>query len=182
MSRTIPSALLTAFSSERVHPYFAIELIFDSGTLRIWGGYGERTIDGQTYTGAGNLLSVGGLQEASDLSAKSATITLSGVTSELVSLALQEPYQRRKVRILLGDRSVSDFIVVFSGQADTMRIVDAADSATIELTVESRLVELERPRIRRYTHEDHISRNPGDNFFSYVADLQDKSIIWGRKA
>lgn len=182
MSRTIPSALLSALTASQIEPYFAVELIFDSGTLRLWTGYGERTIDGETYVGAGDFLSVGGMDETADLSAKSATITLSGVASELVSLSLQEPYQRRKVRVLFGERSVTDFIVVFSGQADTMRIVDTADSATIELTVESRLVELERPRIRRYTHEDHISRNPGDNFFSYVADLQDKSIVWGRKA
>ena len=75
-----------------------------------------------------------------------------------------------------------------------MIITDEADSSTIELSVESRLITLERPANRRYTSESHKSvrqskwtagGNNGapaaDTFFDWVAPLQDKQIVWGRE-
>ena len=181
MARTIPSSFLTALGQKEVMPFYAVEMLFDSGAVRFWTGYGERTIQGQTYLGAGSLLSISGLEEVSDLSAKSATLTLSGVPPEIVSLALQEPYQRRKCRILFGLTNDTNALELFSGVMSQMDIEDTAETAVISLTVESKLVELEKSRPRRYTHESQQARFPGDTFFSYVADLQDRQVVWGRK-
>lgn len=180
MSRTVPSSLLTALSQSSVSPYYAVEMLFDSGPVRFWTGYGNRTIEGNTYLGAGSLLAVSGLEEVSDLSAKSATVSLSGVPSEIVSLALQEPYQNRACRILFGEQSVSDVVEMFSGLMNQMPIEDSQDGSVISLTVESRYVMLKRANVRRFNHESHISRYPTDTFFSYVADLQDRQVVWGR--
>ena len=180
MSRTIPVALVTALAQSQAQPYYAVEMSFDSGTARFWTGYGERTIEGNTYIGAGSLLSISDLEEVSDLAAKSATIALSGVPSEIVSLALQEPYQNRPCRVLFGEATVSDVVEAFSGVMNQMPIDDAADSSVISLTVDSRYVLLKRGNLRRYNNESHTSRYPGDTFFSYVADLQDRQILWGR--
>lgn len=179
MSRTVPSSILTALSQPEVQPFYAVEFQFDSGTIRFWTGFGERTIYGDTYTGTGNLLTIGGLEEVADMSAKSATLTMSGIPSELVSLALQEPYQNRQCRILFGVTNSSDIVEVFSGYMDTMQIEDAADASTITLTVESKWVKLDRPNVRRYTSESQKSRYATDTFFDWVADLQDKEIVWG---
>ena len=54
-------------------------------------------------------------------------------------------------------------------------------TATITLNCESRLIQLERPKNRRYTHEDQQERLTGDLGFEFVTDLQDKEIIWGKK-
>lgn len=102
MSRTVPAAVLTALEQPEVRPFYAVEIDLDSGPLRLWTGYGDRTIGGQTYTGGGNLVAISGLEEVADLSAKNITLTLSGMPSSVVSLALQEPYQRRKVRVFWG--------------------------------------------------------------------------------
>ena len=102
MSRTVPSALLTALSQPEVQPYYAVELDFDSAPVRLWTGYGDLIIGVDTYTGTGNLLSIGGLEEVNDLSAKNITLTLSGVPSSLVSIALTEPYQRREAKVYFG--------------------------------------------------------------------------------
>jgi hypothetical protein len=182
MSRTIPAALLTALGQTNVAPFYAVEFDFDTAPVRFWTGYGDRTIEGETYLGAGSLIGVGGLEEVGDLSAKSATISLSGVPPEIVSLALQEPYQNRACRILFGVVDVADVIEVFGGFMDTMNIQDSGDSSIITLTVESKLVQLERAKERRYTHESQQSRYPGDTFFSFVSDLQDKEVVWGRKS
>ena len=180
MSRIVPAAILTALSQPEVQPFYAVELSFDSATLRYWNGYGERTIDSETYIGSGNLLSISGVDEVADLSAKSASIFMNGIPSELIALALTEPYQRRPCRILFGVNNVSDFVEVFVGSMNTMNVEDSGQTSRIELTAESKLVELERSRSRRYTHESQQSRYSGDTFFSYVADLQDKEIVWGR--
>jgi hypothetical protein len=99
----------------------------------------------------------------------------------IVALALAEPYQRRICRIFFGVSSVSDVVEVFSGYMNTMTIEDSGETSNISLTVESKLIELNRARVRRYTHESHQARHPDDTFFSFVADLQDKSVVWGRK-
>ena len=182
MTRTVPAAILTALGQPNVAPFYAVEFDFDTAPVRFWTGYGDRTIEGNTYLGAGSLIGISGLEEVSDLSAKSATISLSGVPPELVSLALQEPYQNRGCRILFGVTNVSDVVEVFGGFMDVMTIEDSGDTSTISLTVESKLVQLERPKIRRYTHESQQARYPGDTFFSFVADLQDKEVVWGRKS
>lgn len=181
MARTVPSAILTALAQPTVQPFYAIELLFDTAPVRLWTGYGDRTIDGDTYTGSGGLLGISGLEEAGDLSAKGVTLTLSGISSSIISLALAEPYQGRSCRILFGVTNVNSFVEVFSGLMDVMTIEDSGETSSIALTVESKLVALERAVIRRYTHESQQALFAGDTFFSFVTDLQDKEIVWGRK-
>lgn len=181
MSRTVPSALLTALSQPEVQPYYAVDLDFDSAPIRLWTGYGDRTIFTNSYTGGGSLLTISGLEEASDLSAKNITLSLSGVPSSLVTIALDEPYQRRECKVYFGTTDTSDPIEVFSGLMNTMTIEDSGESSVITLTVESKLVRLEKASNRRYTEENHVARHPNDTFFSYVTSLQDKDVVWGRE-
>jgi hypothetical protein len=182
MSRLVPAAILTALTQDNVQPFYAVEALFDSGPVRFWTGYGERTIEGNTYIGTGNLLTISGLEEVSDMAAKSASVTLSGIPSELVSLAMQEPYQNRPCRILFGVRDVDDIVEVFSGTVDKMPLEDGPESGTIIASIESKWVRLGRPNIRRYTSESQKSRYPTDTFFDWVADLQDKETLWGRSS
>lgn len=182
MSRTVPADLLTALGQSEVYPFYAVDMNFDTAPLRFWTGYGDRTIFTNTYTGTGNLLSISGLEEANDLSAKGVTLQLSGVPTEIVSLALQEPYQRRSCKIYFGTTNTAVPIEVFSGLMNTMVIQDGGDSSVIELTVESKLLRLNKASNWRYTQENHQSRHSEeDTFFSYVTDLQNRDIIWGRE-
>jgi hypothetical protein len=117
------------------------------------------------------------------MDAKGATLTMSGIPSSFLSLALQEPYQGRECRIYFGiTSSPSDYVEVFSGELDQMNIEEQADSATISVTAENVLIKLERPVVRRFTNEDQKSRFPNDRGLEYVASLQDKEIFWGRTA
>jgi hypothetical protein len=193
MSRTLPAALLTALSQPEVQPFYAIEALFDDdddtrydeagylgeNAIRLWTGYGDKTVNSEAYIGSGDVLSISGLEEVNDLSAKNITITLNGIASSIISIALSEPYQRRLCRVYFGTDDTTA-IEVFSGFMNTMSIEDSGETSTITLTVESKLVALERASNRRYTHENHVARNSGDTFFSFVADLQDKDVVWGR--
>jgi hypothetical protein len=180
MSRSVPAAILTALAQPEVQPFYAVEAQFTSGNVRLWTGYGDRQIEGNTYTGAGSLLGISGLDEVADLSAQSITVTLSGVDQTALALALAEPYQRRRLRVLFGVVNSTTSVELFSGQMNTMTIEDTGSTSTISILVDSKLVELERASNRRYTSESQKSRHSTDTFFDYVARLQDRQLVWGR--
>lgn len=139
MSRSVPAAILTALSQPEVKPFYAVEFQFDDtdGTrfdqagyagdraVRFWTGYGDREIEGNTYLGAGNLISISGLEEVSDMSAKGAIVSMNGIPGSLISLALQEPFQHRKCRILFGAETIPvDGWILSSGFWDDTSIWD----------------------------------------------------------
>jgi len=128
------------------------------------------------------LIKIDGISEVADLAAQGLTVSLSGLPSSIVSAALQEPYQRRVCRVYFGDASVSDVINVFSGRLNKMTIEDTADTGTISVLVDSKLVEADKASNRRYTSESQKSRHANDTFFDYVSGLQDAEIVWGRKS
>ncbi|MEM9786797.1 MAG: hypothetical protein AAF801_09880 [Pseudomonadota bacterium] len=180
MSRTVPTQILTALARPNVNPFLAVEMLFDTEPLRLWTGLAPRNINAETYAATGQLLEIGGLEEVSTLSSTVATLTLTAISSSMVALALDEPYQGRPCAIYFGCTDVAEVVEVFSGQMNTMTIEDSGKFSRITLTIDSKLVLLDRKSERRYTHESHIARHPGDTFFSYVADLQDRQIVWGR--
>ena len=208
MSRDIPTGFSEAVEASTVNVFFAIELFFDTSTLRFWSGLGEAELNGNTYVGSGSLIQISSVDESLDVSAKGATLTLSGLPSDLLALAIAEPYQGRKCRIYFGikdnssaflqqedgdyiltetnayiDLSLSDETVmseIFSGYIDQMNIDEGAESSAISVYVESRLIDLQRPRERRYTSESQKSRFPNDRGFDFVEDLQAKKFQWGR--
>jgi hypothetical protein len=69
---------------------------------------------------------------------------------------------------------------MFSGFMDVMTINEGADYSEIILTLENKLLQLERSRERRYTDADQKIDYPNDDGFEFVTTLQDKEIVWGR--
>jgi hypothetical protein len=183
MSRDITAPVFNALDDSVIAPFFAVDLDFDSSPLYVWSGYGDLVIGDKTYLGAGQLLNISSVSETTEMEAKGATITMSGIPSSFLSLALQEPYQGRECRIYFGVTSdPSDYVEVFAGELDQMNIEEQADTANISVTAENVLIKLERPVIRRFTNEDQKSRFPSDRGLEFVAGLQDKEIFWGRVA
>lgn len=182
MARTLPAGMATALAQGSVTLFYAVEMLFDSGAIRLWTGYGDKAINGQTYTGAGTLLNIDGIAEVADLTASGINVTLSGISASVISLALTEPYQGRVAKVYFGVEGVPTALEVFSGLMDVMTIQHSGDSVRVNLSVESKLVTLQRPNSRRYTSANHKLRHPTDTFFDYVTSLQDKEIVWGRKA
>lgn len=183
MSRDISVSLLNSLDDGVVYPFFAVDLDFSSSPLYVWSGYGDLTIGSKTYLGAGQLLSVSSVEESTEIEAKGASITMSGIPSDFLSLALTEPYQGRECRIYFGmTNNPSDYAEVFSGELDQMNVSEESSTATISITVENVLIKLERPVVRRFTDQDQRSRFPSDKGLEFVASLQDKEIFWGKVA
>ena len=209
MSRDLSTVTLESIQEGVVYPFFAVELLFDgSNTIRMWTGQGTLNLeDGTEWIGLGSLLDISTVEETAEMAVKGATITLSGVSSEALSLALSEPYQGRVCNIYFGTFSVgkvlqesgsfillqnggkiqleaisTGFNQLFSGYMDQMNISDGGDTCNIELRVENRLIDLERARVARFTSGYQKSIYPDDLGLDFIEDLQDKDISWGRKS
>ena len=185
----IDAALVELLGEDNQILFLAVKLEFDTETLRFWNGQQNLTLQesgsNQTYLGAGDLLSVSGIEENLDMSVGGVSIALAGMNAEVLNLALTEEYQNRRVSILLGQLSGGTDIsagtmTIFSGRMQTMQIQDDPDGSTITLNAESRLVDLERPSNLRYTNQSQQFVSSGDTCFSRVSLLQDKEILWGR--
>ena len=219
MSRDI-TQIEAAVSLPEIYPFFTVELMFDTTTvvhngetinvtpLYFWTGLGDLTVGSTTYTGTGNLMSISEVTETADISAAGATISLTGIPTEIVAMALKTPYQGRLCRIKFGildananlllkedsdqlllensggiDISLGNthgLTTLFVGYMDQMNIDEGPETSTIALAVESKLIDLERPRINRYTSGSQKARFAGDKAFDFIPDLQDRPLAWGR--
>jgi hypothetical protein len=206
MSRELSPNTIENIDGDTVYPFFATELNFSSETIRMWTGQGTLVLDdGTEWFGLGQLLNISSIEETSEMAVKGATISLSGIPSELLSLALSEPYQGRVAKIYFGTFSYGSlqqqsgsYILLqdgskinlqdgskglnelFSGYMDQMNIEESAETTTIELTVENKLIDLERARVGRYTSGYQKSIYPNDLGLDFIEGLQDKKISWGR--
>ena len=185
MSRTLTSAMQAVATAEVVRPIVLVQCDFDSGALNLWNGIGDLTVSGVDYVGAGTLLQISSMKESADLAANGMNVTLSGITEPLISKARDEDYQGRELKILLGamdstNSVISSPVIIFNGFMDTMSIQDGAETATITVAVENRLIEFQRSRIRRYTAEDQKIDYPTDKGLEFVAEIAEKEIVWGR--
>jgi hypothetical protein len=207
MTRDLSTVTIDNIDSDVVYPFFAVELQFDGANrLRMWTGQGTLVLqDGTQWVGLGTLLNISSIEETSEMAVKGASITLTGVPSAVLSLALSQPYQGRVCNIYFGTFSTgailqeggsyillqdgskinlqdgsAGFNQVFSGYMDQMNIQENADTSTIELLVENKLVDLERARVARFTSGYQKSVYPSDLGLDFIEDLQDKQISWGR--
>lgn len=209
MSRDLSAEVIQGINEDEVRPFFAVELNFDGeDILRMWTGQGTLVLqDGTEWVGVGTLLNISTIEETTEMSVKGASITLTGIPSEVLSLALSQPYQGRVCNIYFGVFSLgftlqenSAFILledgskialqetqtgfnnIFSGYMDQMNIAESADTSTIEVLVENKLIDLERARVARFTSGYQKSIYPNDLGLDFVEDLQDRNISWGRKS
>ena len=186
MVRTLTSGITTKLGNKELYPFYAVRLNFDSGSQYLWTGIGSITIDSNTYTGLGHFLEISQIQESQDISAKNLSLTLSGIPSNLLALALTDPYQGRTCTVYLGFMTSwespdtnPDTIKVFHGYMDQLNINEGPEVSTIVMNIENRLIDLQRAKVRRYTSQNQQIRFPNDKAFDFVESMQDQQLVWG---
>jgi len=180
MSRDLTSSLESALSNSVIEPFFAVDLNFDTNPLHVWTGVGDVVIDGKTYVGSEEMLNVETIQESNDVAARGAVLTLTGIPSQVLSIALNAEYQGRTGTIYLGvHNDTTQYTELFSGYIDTMNILEGADTTTVRVSIESKLVRLEVPSGIKYTSSYLKSQYPADRGLDFVESLAGKRIVWG---
>lgn len=182
--RDLTSSVQAAISADAVSPILFFEGEFASGYVRVWSGIGEVSWNSQTWQGIGTLGGISSIHESSDIQANGVTVTFSGIPSDLISLSLGDAVQGKLGRIYFGfmneaNEIIADPALMFEGRLDIPAIEENGDTATIQISYESRLIDLQKPRERRYTSEDQQLEYPGDLGFEFIPSLQEKNIKWG---
>jgi hypothetical protein len=178
--RLSPHAASSA-TSPVAAPVVLVELDFASGPFRAWTGLGPLNWAGKVFEGVGSIGAVGEVEETVELRAVRLTLALSPVPQEVADIALAERSFRLRPARLWGalldaeGAFVADPFPLWAGLMDTMEVTDGAEPR-VALTCESRLVDLERAEVRRYTDADQQAEYPGDRFFEYVPALQEAEI------
>lgn len=138
------------------------------------------------YTAVGTMGTISVISETTEVAAKGIDLTLSGIPSEYVSLALQNNYRGRTAAVYLllynEDRSAYQQSMIFRGRMDQMVINEGENQSTITVKCESRLVDLNRPREKRYTDEYQKSVHPADTGLEFMKSMADRSLYWGSTA
>ena len=182
MTRNISAANETAAKASVFRPVLFAEMAFASGTVYLNTSPYDFTVDGNVYLGTGDMGRVSPIEETMDIRATSVTLSLTGVPSTYVSIALNENYLGRPAILSIGllneqHALTDDLTVAFKGRMDTMPIHLDRES-TVSITIESRLADLFRPRIRRYNNADQQARFPGDRGCEFIEEMVEKELLW----
>jgi hypothetical protein len=185
MARNLTGAQIAEIQAQNMRPILLCQLFFTSGWVYLWSGIGSLSWNGQTWLGIGTLGTVSAVPETSDLTAVGLKFALSGVDPAMLTHALGEVRQGQPVILYQGFLTQAGGVVAspntaWSGRMDTCEIAEGGETAVITLTAESRLLDLNRSRERRYEKQDQAIDFPGDLGFDYVPSLQELSVVWGK--
>lgn len=208
MPRDLSTEVEAASTAQTLRPIALVELLFDSGAFRMWTGWGTLMwgdlpaftdgtyfSDGTTWSdlvgqkpwyGAGDLGTIGPIEETTEVRAVGVELGLSGITTEVLDIALGETWQGRTGRIYIGvldseGQMDGEPYLAFEGPMDRMTLIDGIEAA-IKLQIETEQIDLERANGLRYTPESQRSLWPGDKFCDYVSSIQEGEIPWGVSA
>lgn len=186
MTRDITTTAQAASAAPHVVYLYFVELAFDSGFVRVTNAGYNQAWNGHSWLAIGNLGSVSTVEEGGSLEAFGITLMLSGVNPDYIASALGENCQGRSCKVWLAFLDVdtyvalADPVLVFNGRMDTMNI-DMGQTATVTIAAESRLIDLDRPRVSRWNHEDQQIKYPGDRGFEFVTNMVEKELLWGKE-
>jgi len=181
VTRSLTAGFRATVEGAHLDWFWLVELQLQSGTVRLSGLDFDVTWGGHVWTGARGVAQIAPIEETPG-QVSGLTLSLSGVTEAHIATVLLEPVQGRPVIIRLAvlDKSTEPPTLavdgnVWQGLLDVQRFQES--SGTVTVTAENRLIEWDRPRLTRYTHEDHTRQFPGDNFFRLLPQMEQKTIV-----
>jgi hypothetical protein len=140
-----------------------------------------------TYTAVGGLGQATNVHESAAVVSNPMSFSMSGVNTSDIAIALTQNYIGRTCKLFLvfldaNDAMVSDPVLMFEGLMDTMPIEIGEKFATITITAESIFRRWETPKTRRVNDADQQKLYPGDLGLQYVAEMVNKTLVWGNHA
>lgn len=182
--KTLTAPVLAALASGAVAIVQLIELVFDSGTIRLNSSNWNLVYDGNTYTGAYGLGNVSPVTDQPG-EVQGITLVLAGGDPLRIALALDssDEVQGAIVRIRTAIISTTDYTVLdapldWVGKCDTMSIGEDGQQAEIRVSAESNAVDLLRGTPVTLTDADQQALFSGDRAFEYVVSQIDQPVVW----
>ena len=137
----IDTALTNRLGADKQDMFIAVKAEFDTSVIRVWTGIDDLSVGGETYTGAGDLLAISSVEDSAEIKSSGVSVSISGMDTTVLNLALTENYQNRFLTIFLGylmggTDQVAGTITLFKGRMQTMAINDDPNGSTITIDAE----------------------------------------------
>ena len=181
---SVPTDVANRLSNDNHTLAFGVQFTLDSGDVNVWTGIGDFTgSDSNTYTGAGELLSISNIEESKELQSTNLTISISGLSAEVYDAVTTENMQNRLVTLRLfffhpDTMAEIENVILFKGRIDGITITDG-DSFSIIFSCENKLVDLTKPKNLFYTPETQEYLYTGDEGLEFVPEIQEQQLFWG---
>jgi hypothetical protein len=185
--KTFAAPVVTAINSGALAIVQLLAFEFASTPIYLNTSTWDLVWDGKTYKGAAGLGTVSAITDKPG-EVQGLNLQMFGDASH-VAVALDSgdvvqgtPLVIRTAIIEVANYTVLDAPVEWTGTLDTMSIGEDGQQCTVNVSAESRGVDLLRGNAWLYSHEEQMLINATDNSFKYVVDQQSKPIIWPAKA
>ena len=170
--RAVSGSAQTILGSSNPSGVAFIEIGFTSGTQRLTTASDSINWSGQLWVGLGGLLAIELPRETNTTEVAGGRLRLSGVPSSEISKALTESVYGRPITIWFGVMSEAlaliDVPEEFVGRLNRYTFRRSSPYSELELSFESELAVMRRPRVRRLTQADQVGEYPGDTYFSHL--------------
>jgi hypothetical protein len=182
MSRALDSTLATSLATGLIGPVILVMLTFKSQICYAWSGTGTLVWNGNSFLGVGSLGKLGTISEGTEVKADGTTLELSGIDPIYLGECLTDIQMSAPAKVWFGNMLNGVLIgtpyLVFSGCIDKPAFTIGAETVTIRLSLENRLID-QRAGMSRYTTADQHVNYPDDTAFNWVERLNDEALNWG---
>lgn len=184
MPRVIDPAIIAMLDSEAAFSAaFYVDIAFQEPYhLRFTTKLDNVEFNGHTFTGLGSLGNVSMPESDGELSPSSYTVTLSGISDEILEAAAQISYMNHKATayIQFMDADFNDVAPpteLWGGLTDGADI-EIGKVSTVNINVRDRLADWGRAKIESYTDGDQRRLHPTDKGFEFVSQVGTKDVAW----
>lgn len=186
MSRGLSSPQQTASAGRHRQVALLIEMIFDSGTLRLTTAPWDVIVGADTYYKSNRPGYIRPLSESAG-SMEGLEFGLSGLNTGFVDIAAGEPAKGRVVKLYKlyldadSNQAIGSPVLYWVGRIRSMPIVESNSEASITVQVEHYDAQLSRPAPLRYNNADQQRLYSGDLGCEFAEEMAEKKIIWPHK-
>jgi len=183
MTRGRSGAQITADKAASSGAAILIELLFDSGALRLVVGQWNIVVGADTYFATGGGLSVDPFSENAN-GLEGSQMSLAGLDAGIKALVFAEPYHGRIAR-MLEQRYDGDGVAVGAPSVEfvgRMRAMNTSENPqdrkhTVTVQCEHFDADFEEPSDLRNTEAEQKRRYPTDLSCEHLASLVDRVIV-----
>ena len=183
MLQPFSTSMQQQLNKDNIKLAYFVEIDLNPQVL-VHSGVGTITHNNKDYVGVGILGNVSTVRQTGELEANAITLELSALDSSILTDALTEQFSEKDVRIYLGALDANDnhkvlaFDLLFSGFVSDVN-ANLGQNNSVSLSVSNKVEKWKNGKSDRFSDESHLSRNPNDHFFKFLAATSTMDIRWG---
>jgi len=184
MSRGLTAGAISASQANNVGVLVLVEMLLDSGAVRVCNAAQDFSWNGYTWQALGQLGRVQPVRESEGGQVTGLQFELSSIPSTLLASALTENYQGRVVNVYIGflalpqHQVITSPVIEWSGTLDVMTVQDDGQTGSIIITAENAMYDFARTVALNWSDSEQQAVYPGDLGMQFVPQMALKQLIW----